>query len=135
MALVTIDWSPTERQLFQFAWLSVLVLPLATWMLELSTYVTLTAALVGLALVLLAHWQPVVMRPIYIGANLLAAPIGMVAGELAMLVIYFIVLLPIGCAFRILRRDALKLEIQRDEQSYWQTKDESGDQSSYYRQY
>ena len=55
-------------------------------------------------------------------------------GELAMLVIYFACFLPFGLAFRLLKRDALGLELDRERSSYWEVKKSPTNVASYYHQ-
>jgi hypothetical protein len=135
MSLLEINWSPTQKQLRQFGWLCLLVLPLVGWLWGGSS--TLILSLFGIASVIasLVYVRPRWVRPLFLGLMLLAAPIGMLVGELAMLAIYFGVFLPIGLVFRIARRDALQLRIDREAESYWQTKQQPKDIASYYRRY
>jgi hypothetical protein len=135
MSLIEINWSPSDRQLRQFGWLCLIVLPLLGWWWRASP--TWLAILFSLAclVVALAYLQPRVVRPLFVGIILLAAPIGMLTGELAMLLIYFAIFLPISLAFRLARRDALQLRIDRKAASYWQGKTEPKDVASYYRRY
>jgi len=66
---------------------------------------------------------------------LAAAPMGMLVGELAMLGIFLGVFLPISLVFRLMGRDALRLKIEKNVESYWQTKKQPEQVSSYYRRY
>jgi hypothetical protein len=59
----------------------------------------------------------------------------MVVGEIAMLLIFFGLFLPIGLLFRLVRRDALKLKMDRTRVSHWQPKQEAENVSNYYRRY
>lgn len=43
-------------------------------------------------------------------------------GELAMLLIYFGCFLPIGLVFRVVKYDALKLDLEESKTTYWETK-------------
>ena len=94
-------------------------------------------ALAGVAVIIacLAFLQPRMVRPLFVGLILVAAPIGMIVGELAMLSIYLGIFLPISLLFRIVRRDALQLRIDRQADSYWQSKAEPKDPASYYHRY
>jgi hypothetical protein len=55
-------------------------------------------------------------------------------GELAMLLIYFGVFLPIGLLFRAAGRDALQRRFDPSQNSYWQAKKQPHDIASYFRQ-
>ncbi len=135
MSLIEINWSPTQKQLRQFGLLCLIVLPLLGWLWRANSNTVLTLFAIAVVIAGLAYVQPRWVRPIFVGLILLAAPIGMVVGELAMLLIYFTIFLPISLAFRLVRRDALQLRIDRSASTYWQPKTEPKDISSYYRRY
>ena len=136
MSLVEINWSPSSRQLRQFGMVCLVALPLLAWGARGASWTWIGLAF-GIACIIAgaAFLQPRFVRPLFIGLILLTAPIGMVVGELAMLLIYFLIFLPISLLFRLARRDALQLRIERDAESYWQSKPEPKDISSYYRRY
>ena len=135
MSLIEIIWSPSPKQLRQFGLLCLVALPLLGWLWGgNSTSIGLLVGIAGL-IALLAFVQPRCVSPLFVGLMLLAAPIGMVVGELAMLTIYFGIFLPTSLLFRIMRRDALQLRIDREAKTYWQAKSEPKDMSSYYRRY
>ena len=54
-------------------------------------------------------------------------------GEIALLVIYFGVFLPMALLFRLLKRDALQLQRDPRAATYWQTKKQPTHVASYYR--
>ena len=135
MSLIEINWSPSQKQLRQFGVLCLVVLPFLGWLWGGNS--TSILVLLGIAslITILAFVQPRCVSPLFVGLILLAAPIGMVVGELAMLLIFFGIFLPISLWFRIARRDALQLRIDREAETYWQVKPEPKDISSYYRRY
>ena len=135
MSLVEINWSPTQRQLRQFGLLCLIALPLLGWLWGANS--TWIVVLFGIASATagVSYLQPRIVRPLFVGLILLTAPFGMIIGELAMLLIYFAIFLPISVLFRIVRRDALQLRIERERESYWRAKAEPKDIASYYRRY
>lgn len=135
MSLIEVTWSPTKRQLRQFGLICLAALPLVGWLWGVSF--PWVAILFGIASVIavLAYLQPRFVIPLFVGLILLTAPIGMIVGELAMLLIYVAIFLPISLLFRIARRDALQLRIDRTAKSYWQAKSEPKDIASYYRRF
>ncbi len=90
---------------------------------------------VGGAMATVAWLRPRWLRPVFIGLLIAAAPLSMIFGELSMLLLYFGVFLPIGILFRLLRRDALQLRMNRNQETYWQSKTEPKDLASYYRRF
>ena len=135
MKLIEFHWNPTHRQLRQFGLLCVLLLPSVGWLWGASWQ--WIAALFGLAVIVaVAGWcRPNLIRPLFIGLTFIAAPIGIIAGEFAMLLIFFGLFLPIGLFFRLVRRDALKIKMDRTRTSYWQSKKQPANVSSYYRRF
>ncbi len=74
------------------------------------------------------------LRPVFLGATIITLPIAVVVGESVMMLAYFGFFLPLATAFRLAKRDALRLKCDREASSYWQVKPERHDVSSYYRQ-
>lgn len=134
MALVDVNWAPNHRQLRQFGWLCMVVLPLLGWFwgagLQLIGWLTAT----GLLLAIAGQVAPSVLRPLFLLLSIITLPIGLVVGELAMLVVYFGVFLPIGLCFRLSKRDALQRSVRVETASYWQQKQLPDSVSQYYRQ-
>ena len=135
MSLVEINWSPTSRQLRQFGALCIFALPLIGWLWGGSPSCLAVLLGVGSMIAAMAWRKPQLIRPLFVGLMVIAAPIGMVMGELSMLSIYFCIFLPIGLVFRMLRRDPLQRKIDRTTDSYWQLKTEPKDVASYYRRF
>lgn len=134
MRLIELNWNPTPRQLRQFGGLSLVALPLITWVWGGGTDLVLTMLGIGALLAVVGLVVPSVLRPIFVAVSVIGAPIGMVVGELTMLLIFFGVFVPVGLFFRLIRRDALQLKIDRNCDSYWQPKRGPGSVASYYRQ-
>ena len=134
MKLVEMNWHPSNRQLRQFGIICLIALPVLGWLWggDLKLVSVLLAA--GLALAIGGLVVPKALTPVFVAFTILAVPIGVAVGELAMLLIYLGVFLPIGTAFRLLKRDALQLGKERAARSYWQPIEKPGDVSSYYRQ-
>jgi len=131
MKLVEINWNPTDRQLRQFGAICLVALPAVGWMWGLGTTVVVTLALVGLVLACTGMAAPVILKPIFLALMLVTSPIGMVIGELAMLLIYFAVFLPLGLVFRVVGRDALQRRLDHKRTTYWQAKKQPAGVASY----
>ncbi len=135
MSLIEINWSPTSRQLRQFGLLCLILLPFAGWLWSVPAMILWAIAGVAAILAGLAFLRPQFVSPIFVGLMIVTAPIGMIIGELAMLLIYFAIFLPISLVFRTLRRDALQLRMDRKAETYWHEKEQPKDAASYYRRY
>jgi hypothetical protein len=144
MALIDIHWKPSDRQLRQFGWIALIALPLAGWLFSgkpwpaeatgVQRAVIGALAAVGILAAVLAVAQPQALRWPFIGATLVALPIGLVVGEVVLVVIYFGLFLPVSVIFRLLGRDALERGIDRKRTSYWQAKPQPSGPESYFRQ-
>ena len=135
MKLIEVNWNPTSRQLRQFGAICVVALPLLGW-LWAGGNLTVVAWLagIGVALALLGLAYPKGLKPIFLALTIVALPIGLVVGELAMLAIFLFVFAPIGLIFRIMNRDGLQLGIDPSRNTYWQEKKQATGVASYYRQ-
>jgi len=135
MSFIDINWKPDHRQLRQFAWMALVALPLIGWIWGASTNVLSWLAGAGAVLVVLSYVAPVIVRPFFLGLTLVTFPIGMVVGEVVMLMIYITVFLPIALIFRLLRRDALELKVDQTKMTYWKPKKQPRSVENYYRQW
>jgi hypothetical protein len=146
MALIDANWNPSERQLKQFGWALFPLLPFLGWTFlgfrALENWSPLNElamgglVLAGLALAVVATVRPSVVRPLFIAVSLVTFPIGLVVGELALLIIYLGVFLPVGLMFRIMRRDVLARHSGRDRATtYWTPKRPPNSIEQYFHQY
>ena len=135
MSLIEVNWSPTSRQLRQFGVLCFIALPVLSWLWGTSSTGIAVWFLLGALLAGTSFVRPQALRPLFVGLILVTAPLGMIVGEIALLLIYFAIFFPISLLFRIARRDALQLKIDKTLETYWQSKSEPKDASSYYRRY
>ena len=144
MSLIELNREPSVRQLRQFGAASLVMLPLLTWWwgsdsLKLggggdARWIGGAAAVGGL-LALLSWIYPKAVKPVFLGLSLLTLPIGLVMGELILLMIFFGVFLPIGFIFILLRRDGLERRFSPDAASYWRPKAQAEKPSDYFHQW
>jgi hypothetical protein len=134
MKLVEVQWNPTNRQLRQFAVICLCALPMLGWIFGANLQVIGLLAALGLVLAVAGVAVPITVKPVFLAATIVATPIGMVIGELAMLLIFFGVILPFGLFFRAIQRDALQLTLDRNAKTYWKAKRQPNGMASYYRQ-
>jgi len=136
MKLVNINLQPSDRQLRQFGWISLVALPLLGWLWSggNATVIAGTAAL-GVVLAVGGSLCPRAIRPIFVGLTLIAVPIGMVISELALLLVFFGMFVPMGLFFRLIGRDPLQRKLDREAETYWQPKNRPADSASYLRQW
>lgn len=134
--MTSVNWHPDERQLRQFGLMALVVLPLLGWWWSAGNAAALgVAAAVGGVCGLLALARPQWLRPVFVGLSLVVWPIGVVVGELALVVIYFGVLTPLGMLLRCSGREALARRFDRHAASYWQEKRRPAGPRSYRKQW
>ena len=134
MKLVEVNWSPSNRQLRQFAAICLVALPLLGWVWGGSPQTIGWLAVAGCAIGVIGAVAPAAIKPVFIALTLITLPIGMVIGELTLLLVFFGILLPLGLFFRLIKRDALQLKLDRTCSTYWQPKKQANGSASYYRQ-
>ena len=136
MLASTVPWNPTDRVLRQFAALGMAVLAGLAWRQARQDHDTLAciclaaAALAGPASLV---W-PRLVRPLFVGWMVLAFPVGWVLGLIAVAVLYYGVLTPLGLLFKLCGRDALCRRYQPELASYWAPR-QASEVRSYFRSF
>lgn len=92
-------------------------------------------ALVALAIGVRGLLRPQAIRLVYAGAMRVTFPIGYVVSRLVLAVLFFLVITPVGVAFRLAGRDCLWIARRPPGESYWQPKPAASDAASYLRQF
>lgn len=110
--------------------------PICSWLLPWGASISAVGLLaaIGLMLAIVGMAVPQVTNPVFLALTIVATPIGMAMGELAMLLICSGLFLPLGLVFRLFKRDALQLTIDRRSKTYWTAKKQAKGAASYYRQ-
>jgi hypothetical protein len=137
MALLDVNWKPARRELRQFAlmWIGFfgLIGMYALWRhdsLRAAVVLWIVAA-TGLAGVL----RPGVFRPVYLVWMALALPIGWTVSHLLLVIVYYIVLTPIGLLMRLVGFDPLERRLDRSANSYWIAHEPPADARQYFKQF
>ncbi|MDA9858433.1 hypothetical protein N9D23_09945 [Rubripirellula sp.] len=134
MSLIQVNLCPTDRQLRQFGLACLVALPAIGWIVGLGGPKVITLAIIGILLLIAGLIAPRMLKPFFLLLTLVASPIGMILGELSMLAIYFAIVFPIGLLLRMLHRVPLELNLDRDQKSYWTSKERAKGVTTYYRQ-
>ena len=135
MKLVELNWRPSDRQLRQFGLTALVALPVLAWFWGVSASTFWILAGCGVACAAIGYVLPQTLRPLFLGVSLITLPIGIVVGELAMLILFFGVFLPMALVFKLMGRDALLLRPRPHLTSYWLKKAPARNVASYYRQW
>ena len=138
MALITINWQPTAKELRAFAalWLVFFGL-LGAWMAWRGNPAVIYLLLWGTGFCggLLGFAVPAAVRPLYVAWMCLAFPIGWVISHLLLGLVYFGLLLPTGLLLRLFGNDPMQRTIDRDCSSYWSPRKQEDEPSRYFRQF
>lgn len=144
MSLISIQWNPPNRTLRQFGWIFAAFVLLVGWIVagrpvfsgwDRAVWPLGIASGVGLIAVAVGTIRPEFLKPVFVGLSLITAPIGMVVGELVMLLLFFVVFTPIALVFRGIGRDALERRFDPKASTYWRPKSQPSDVRRYFRQY
>ena len=123
MSLIEIDWNPGHKKLRNFgiiALVASIVIAISLYVLKgMSIRWASIIAAFGFATFLTTVVSPRMARTIYIGMMLLTMPIGLAVGFVLMATFYFLLLTPLGLAFRLMGRDLLSRKFDLKAESYW----------------
>ena len=128
---------PTPRVLRQFAaaWL-VFFLAAAAQQMFLRHCATAAGVLGAIALVgLVGLLKPFAVRWLFVGATIAAFPIGWTMTQLALAVMFYVVLTPLALVFRWRGRDELQLRRKPGQSSFWITRLPERDVKRYLKQF
>ncbi len=139
MAILSINWKPTSRELRWFSGLLIVFFGVVAgvWWLRsgqttgpaILAGVTSTVGVLGLVV-------PSAVRWVYVGWMVAVWPIGFAISYLMLAGIFFGVITPIGLCLRLLGRDPMRKAFDRSVSTYWIPRSsEEPDSSRYFRQF
>ena len=139
MALIDINWRPGAKELRQFALLFLIfgvgfgtaINFFKDWPLLVSQILWIGGAVIGVAGLIL----PTLVRPVYVVMMAITLPIGMVVSTALMIVIYYLVLTPIGILMRLFKYDPMHRRFEPEAKTYWIERPRNIETSRYFRQY
>jgi hypothetical protein len=137
MALLDVNWKPSQRELKMFAlmWIGFFGLIGAY---SLWGHRSLQSALVfwTLATAGVVGWlRPRTFRPVYVVWMALVLPIGWTVSHLLLMVVYYTVLTPIGLLMKLVGYDPLERRMDPAATSYWASHDPEASPARYFKQY
>ncbi|SDR96780.1 SxtJ family membrane protein [Opitutus sp. GAS368] len=134
MSLIRINHRPAARHLLVFALAWGIFAGAAGWVQWSRGRAGLAYGcwtLAGLVPVVGAFWREG-LRRLYIGLSYATYPIGWAVSSVALGVIYYVVLTPLGLILRVCGHDPLQ---RRPAASYWHKRPAPRDAASYFRQH
>ena len=139
-----VNWNPAQSERRKFA-LSLaigfpciaIVLLVLGWLRGKGWNLPLAAVIGGggLALGLLLLALPQIARPFYVGWYFVACCIGIVVGNLALAIVFFVLVTGLGLLMRALGRCPVSKTFDKRAPTYWRDAERVDDASRYYRQF
>ena len=139
-----VNWNPGLRERRKFALSLIIGLPcvavvlLALGLLRGRGWNFPLTAIVGgggLAVGLLLLALPQIARPFYVAWYFVACCIGTVVGNLALAIVFFVLVTGLGLLMRALGRRPVRKTFDKRAATYWQDAEHVDDPNRYYRQF
>lgn len=123
MPLISVNLKPTENQLHSFGWITLVMLAVIALLLHrlkgLAWQPVGWISAAGLVVFILSLISTKLVKPVYIGLQLVTFPIGLAVSLIIMAVFYYLVLTPVGLVSRLLGRDSLNRKFDKQAKTYW----------------
>ena len=139
--MIKLDTNPSDTQLSQFGWISLLGFPLIGFVISNSflerwdsTFFWVMVA-VGAVTWLASLVNPKLIKPVFLGMMIIALPIGMVISFVLVGAIFYLMVTPVALLFKLIGRDSMNRKLDRSAKSYWHVREEHPDAASYLKQY
>ena len=137
--MLQLPTDPSTRQLRQFAaiWWPLFCVVVGAALLRLvGPPAAIAVWTLGVVLGLIGWWLPSVIRPVFLGLLVLTYPIGWLISHVVLVVLYFLVLTPIGLLLRLIGRDPLERSSSAEaESTSWRPWQPPSSKARYFRQY
>jgi hypothetical protein len=134
--LLSPNWSPSEKELKQFAVISLVgfaALGLVAWRWTGAPWLAAALGSFGALVCGVGLAWPAGVRPVYVALLAVSLPVGWVVSGVLLRFVFYGVVTPVGLFFRVFGRDALMLRRQGAE-SYWLEHEPQGEAGDYFRQ-
>jgi hypothetical protein len=139
-----VNWNPDPRERRKFALSLVIGFPCIALILLLLGYLrgkgwniplAATIGVGGLAVGLVLLAAPQIARPLYVAWYFVACCIGTVVGNLALGIVFFVLVTGVGLLMRAFGRQPVRKSFDRQAKTYWQDAEPVDDPNRYYRQF
>lgn len=135
--MIEINWKPTRGQLRQFAWtLGAMLVVVGAWLwYRIGIGPATIVWALALAAVAIGLLMPKAMRTIYLGWMGALFPIGWLASNLLLAMVFYLFVTPLGLVLRLFKHDPLNTRIEPGAKTYWQPRSQSTGVRRYFRQF
>ena len=136
MSLVRINKNPTGRQLAVFGGAWFLFLGISGWLFWSRGHRAAAEAMGVLAVLvpLCGLASRAFLRIVYLGLSYATYPIGFAVSQVVLVLVYYVVLTPIGLIMRLFGYDPLMRRFDAEAKSYWTPRDKTKTVESYFKQ-
>jgi hypothetical protein len=134
---MVINTDPSRRELLVFGFvlpLTFAILGTVIGRIAGSNLARNVVWLVGAGLSVVYLAVAALRRPMFVGASRISYPIGWVVSHVMLLVIFWIVVTPIGLLVRLFGEDPMRRRFDDSVGSYWEPRTESDDLERYFHQ-
>jgi hypothetical protein len=144
---IPLNLNPDARTLRSFGWIALVgfgLLAACAWLErfvfafglgELRVPVAGVLAALGVLSALLSLVYPRGNRWLFVGLSVATYPIGVVVSYTVLAVLFFVVIAPVGMLLRLLGRDPLARNIDRNAKSYWTPARKQRPKADYFKQF
>jgi len=136
MSIIRINKNPTGRQLFVFsiAWLVFLFAAALADRRHGHPRAAEALGFAAVALPLAGLASQRLLRYAFLGLSYATYPIGLVISHIALAVVYYVALTPVGLTMRALGRDPLERKFEPEKKTYWTPTKTNRSVESYFKQ-
>ena len=137
--MIQIETNPSDRQLRQFAgiWFplfAVMVGYILISAFDLHQVAYGLWAFAGIAAVV-GLIAPKAIKFLFVGLMFLTFPIGFVVSHVILVVLYYLILSPLGILLRLIGKDPMVKKPDPNASSYWKVREPVTDTETYFRQF
>lgn len=138
MAVIEINWRPSDRELRLFAAVQLVVAFMAAWLIYRkygTDALAIVMCVVSSAILVTSLISPRLVRPLFLAWMITAFPIGWVMSHVLLAIVYYAVVTPIAFALRMAGRDTLQRKPRPDAATYWTPRPTPPESNRYFRQF
>lgn len=138
MAVIEMNWKPSNRDLRVFAVVQLIAASIVAWLLHRRLgwdAVAIGAMSISAVGLIAGMASPQLLRPFFVAWMLAAFPVGWVMSHVLVGIVFYGVVTPIGLVLRATGRDALQLTPQPGASTYWSVRPKQTDAARYFRQF
>jgi hypothetical protein len=139
MALVSLNLKPSQKQLKDFGFISLIMFFVIGLLLlglgKVPAKGFMIFGLVGIVLFILSRISVALIKPIYLGMIVLTYPMGWLLSHLMMALFYYGIITSVALFFRLINRDPLCRRYEPDADTYWMRCKKKRPLKDYFRQF